>query len=345
MAHNVLSPVWNRITRWFSAEAEQVTVRFIEDPGGTPIYANTGYLRVFLSQGFLARARNWGNEYFPVLHGGAAVSFLGATTPFTTFARPTGSWTTPGAQLDFPLTPLLPFNGGLVEIEAALYEASTGGPLITAAQIVGGLSSLLTPPLSVAAAVVGKLGDSVDKVIGTEQPVLGLHYTMAAPGGGMNDLRSGSLVVINTPESALHGPLSVGSGGLLLDNGNGAQPLNGVDYLVVRVECRSERPDWRFPELDELIRRAGEAIIRGYTDQYEDLRTDAVARAWNSPDLIPSDRLRVATLVRREIDAARDLRAVPTADRSLELIAEQELPSPDDPELSGLTLRALLERS
>jgi hypothetical protein len=59
-----------------------------------------------------------------VLHGGASLAFLGAQpTTFTTFTRPPESWCSPGARLDFPITPLLPFNGGTVEIEAALYEA------------------------------------------------------------------------------------------------------------------------------------------------------------------------------------------------------------------------------
>lgn len=342
MPDNRLSALWNRVSNWFSAEAQHMTVEFIPAPDSTPIDANAGYVRLYLAEGFLDKSATWGNKHYPVLHGGVALSYLGGTTPFTRFTRPPDSWNVPGAQLDFPLTPLLPFNGGVVEVEAALYQATTGGPLITAAQLVGGLTSVLTPPLSIAASVVGELADNLDKVIGTEQPVLGLHFTMVAPGGMASALRSGSLVVVSKPRNALHGTLSVGSGGLLLDDGTGPRQLTGVDYLMVKVECRANRDDWRFPELDDLIRRAGDAIIRGYTNEFEDLRTDAVARAWNSPDLTPIDRVRVAKLVADEIDSARNLHAVPGSERSLELIAEQELPSPDDPELRNITLAALL---
>lgn len=340
MARSHPNPLWDRITRWFNANAEHVTVEFI--PDGAPIIAYQGYLRLWLAEGFLAKAATWGNKHFPVLHGGAALTYLGGTTPFTTFDRAPGTWTSPGARLDFALTPLLPFNGGVVEVEAALYQASTTGPLVTALHIMGGLSVLLTPPLSIAAAVVDSVAKGLDAALGTDQPELGVHWTMISPGGGGNSLRPGSLVVIDKPRAALPGTLSVGAAGLCLDNGTGPKQLSGVNYLVVRIECRRERDDWRFPELDALIRTAGEAYIKGYADQFEDVRTDAVARAWNSPDLTPADRKRVAKLVADEIDALRDLHAAPGPDRSIEKIAMQALPSRDDPALANLTLRALL---
>jgi len=162
MAGNVLGPMWKRATSWFDANAQHVTAEFIPDSGGSPVPAYGGYLRIWLAEGFLAKAATWGNKHFPVLHGGAARTFLGGTTPFTTFARPRGTLTTPGAQLDFQLTPLLPFNGGVVEVEASLYQASTAGPLVTALQIVGSFDTLLAPPLSIAATIAGKVADGVD---------------------------------------------------------------------------------------------------------------------------------------------------------------------------------------
>jgi hypothetical protein len=342
MPGNRLSPMWDRITRWFDANAEHVTLEFIADPGSSPVMPYAGYLRVWLAEGFLSKAATWGNKHFPVLHGGAALSFLGGATPFTTFGQPRGNWAIPGAQVDFQLTPLLPFNGGVVEVEAALYQASTTGPLVTALQIMGGFSTLLAPPLSVAATIAGKVADGLDTVLGTDQPVLGVHWAMVAPGGGGNVLRPGSLAVIAKPRSALAGRLSIERQGLCLDDGHGPRQLSGTDYLVVRIECRPERDDWRFPELDELIRAAGRAFIKGYEQEFSDLRDDAITRAWNSPDLTPSDRIRVAKLVADEIDALRDLHAVPGPDRSLELIAPDRLPAPDAPELANLTLRDLL---
>ena len=344
MPSNFLGPMWNRVTGWFDANAQHVTVEFIPESGGSPRRCLRWLLlRIWLSEGFLAKARTWGNEHFPVLHGGAALTFLGGTTPFTTFARPPGSWTIPGAQLDFPLTPLLPFDGGVVEVEAALYQASTAGPLVTALKILGSFDTLLAPPLSVAATIAGKVADGVDAVLGNDQPVLGVHWAMVAPGGGGNVLRPGSLAVIASPRDALAGRLSIESNGLCLDDGHGLRQLNGTDYLVVRIECRADRDDWRFPELDELIRAAGRANIDGYAEEFRDRRTEAITRAWNSPDLTPQDRIRVAKLVADEIDATSALHAVPGPDRSLGVIAQERLPAPDAPELTNLALKDLLD--
>lgn len=343
MASTVLGPMWKRATSWFDANAARVTAEFIPDPGEPAVPAYQGYLRIWLAEAFLAKAASWGNKHFPVLHGGAALTFLGGTTPFTTFARPPGALTAPGAQLDFPITPLLPFNGGVVEIEASLYQASVVGPLVTALQILGSFDALLAPPLSIATTIAGKVADGVDNVLGTDQPVLGVHWAMVAPGGGGNVLRPGSLVVVSRPRDLLGGSLSIQPRlGLCLDEGRGPRQLSGVDYLVLRIECRSDRDDWRFPELDELIREAGRAAIKGYPDVFRDCRTEAVTRAWNSPDLTPGDRIRVATLVAEQIDAIGKLGAVPGPGQSLGVIAHERLPAADAPELRNLTLRDLL---
>lgn len=183
----------------------------------------------------------------------------------------------------------------------------------------------------------------MDSVLGTDQPVLGVHWAMVSPGGGGNVLRPGSLVVVSKPRDALGGSLSIQKPlGLCLDDGRGPRQLSDADYLVLQIECRADRDDWRFPELDELIREAGGAAIKGYTEMFRDCRTEAVTRAWNSPDLTPGDRIRVATLVAEQIDATSKLGAVPGPGQSLGAIAAERLPAPDAPELRNLTLRDLL---
>ena len=72
-----MNPLWDRVTGWFNSNAQHVTVEFIPYPGGSPINAYQGYLRLWLAEGFLAKAATWGNKHFPVLHGGAALSYLG----------------------------------------------------------------------------------------------------------------------------------------------------------------------------------------------------------------------------------------------------------------------------
>ncbi len=337
--------LWHRVRGWVEANANHVTLKFFADAAGEPIEPYNGYIRVYLSEGFLAQQKTWGNKHFPALHGGVSLTFVGnQQAAFTFFDRPPEAWTTAGAQLDFPITPLVPFNGGTVEIEAALYQASVEGPLATAVSLVGGFASLMGPPLAAAAAIADKVSSGLDSLFAAtgNQPVLGLHYTMIAPGGGGNVLRPGYLAVIGTPEAQLGGTLSVDAGRLKIDKGAGAQLVTGVDYLVVKVECRRERDDWRLPELDVLIRTAGESYIRGWKDAFNDQRTDAIARAWNSTDLAPGDRKRVALLVQQEIDGAKVLGAVPGPERSIDKIAAERLVDRTDPVLEDLSLVKLL---
>ena len=342
---DTVGKLWQTVQGWFSQQAQHVTVTFLPDDGAEPVVPNAGYTRLWLSEGFLAQQRTWGANQFPALHGGVRLSFAGSPpSPFSTFTRPPQEWAVPGAQLDFPLTTLLPFTGGTVEMQAALYRASNGGPLGTAIQLVTGLGSLLGPPLATAAAIAGKLSDALDGVLAGagEQPVLGVHWTVIAPGGGGQVLRPGHLVVLNRPAAELDGSPIMDGGRLHLATRRGPALPTGVDYLVLRVECRTERDDWRLPELDELIRAAGEAFIRGHQDTYADRRAEALVRAWNNTDLVAADRKRVALLVKEELDGLAELGAVPGPDRTLDVAARQRLPALDDDRLSGLTLTGLL---
>jgi hypothetical protein len=338
--------MWRRVQSWFVQRSSHATVVFLPDEAGAPLAANDGYLRLWLAEGFLAQQRQWGAEQFPALHGGACLRFLGGQATFTTFSRTPEQWQVRGAQLDFPLTPLLPFTGGTVEVEAALYKASLQGPLGVAVDLFGAIAGLIGPPLSAAASIADKVSDGLDAVLGAtgEDPVLGVHWTMVAAGGGGSALRPGHLVVIDTPSDQLKGAPVIVGGRLELSDGAASSPATGVDYLVVRVECRRERDDWRLPELDELIRSAGDAAIRGQRDVFDQRRTEALARAWNSADLVPADRKRVALLIRDELDGLGDFGAAAGRAESLAVAATKRLPDREDERLSQLTFAALLGR-
>lgn len=353
------SSLWNTVKSWFVAQAEQVTVRFLPDRAdgsgsgdendpstlSAPIAANAGYFRLYAAEGFLAKQKSWTAEHYPALHGGVVLSFGGADrATFTTLARPPESWTVPGAQMDFPITPLLPFTGGTVELEGALYQATVNGPLGTAVGLVSSLAGLMGPPLANAAALAGRLSEGLDMVVKAagNQPVLAVHWTLIAPGAGGRVLRPGNLVLLNQPEKNLAGTPVIAEGRLRLRTDSGLELPEGVDYLVLRVEGRTERDDWRQPELDALIRAAGEALIRGQEETYRDRRTEALVRAWNNADLVAPDRKRVALMVRQELDDLQQLRVVPAEDSPFEVRAETGLPAADDVRLAELTLDSLL---
>lgn len=92
----------------------------------------------------------------------------------------------------------------------------------------------------------------------------------------------------------------------------------------------------------ELISEAGRAAIEGHEDTFKARRTEAIARAWESRDLTPRDRKRVAELVAREIDDARRLGAVPALNSLSGAIRPRQLLAPDAPVLKDLRFEDLL---
>jgi hypothetical protein len=327
----------DRVQGWFTANAEHITAEFLPAPGARPAVPGDSYVRLWLAEGFLAKRVSWGKEYFPALHGGVTLTFQGSeATPFTRFTRPDVAQTAPGVYLDYPMTSLVPYAGGPVSVEAALYRVSDGGPLETAVTIAGSLASLVGPPLSMAATIAEKVSAGLGTVLNDTDPVLGVHWTMGSAGGGGQVLRPGHIVVVNAAPAAVPGPLRIVDGRLHGQDGL----LTGFDYLVLRVECRDENDEWRFPELERLRKEAMAAYHQGLLDTYKQLRTQAVVRVLSSPDLTEHDTLRVARYVQQAIDRVTEL-GVNTADEdSLDPIPPHLLPHRTDVE--GLTAAELL---
>jgi hypothetical protein len=143
-------------------------------------------------------------------------------------------------------------------------------------------------------------------------------------------LRPGRLVVVDTPPDQLGGALTLDTDARVrLDGG----PLTGVNYLVLRVECREERDDWRFPELDSLIRAACVAKIEGDKVAFRRRSREALVRAASYDAFVDADRPRVAALVRKLLDDADRLGVVPVADLTLDAAARVWLLPRDAPEL------------
>jgi hypothetical protein len=345
----VAGGLWGRIRDWFRTDAEHVTTCFLPAPGSAPIGPGQGYLRLWLAEGFLAASRSWGRERFPVLHAGASLDF-GGTGPvaFTSFSRPLASWVVPGEQVDLRVTPLLPFNGGVVEIEAAVYRAVQAGPLDTAVRLVEGFTELLGPPLATAASVARAVSTGLDALIDDsgERPVLGLHHAMISPGGGGLAVQSGHLAVVNAAPGSLPGPLTIDGDGRLavLGPDGGTRRLTGVDYLVMRVETRAEHDVWLSPAAAALLARARAAWARGHAAAFADYRDEAITLAWTSDDYVEADRPRLAAAIAAALDAGAEQGAVAEPDRDLVDEVLDRLPARDDPSLADLTLRDLLGR-
>ena len=332
--------LWTRVRRQFDAQAGHQHRVFFPQDDAAPLTPNDSYVRIWLSELFLAKEVAWGTERSPAVHASVRLRFGGPSPQtFVTLAQPPAP-SGHGVFEDYPLTELLPYGGAAVELQASLYEILGRNNLGTAVDILSSFASLVTPPVSAALTIVDLVASGVEKVIDANAaaPVLVLQGTLAAPGGGLaNELRPGWLAVVRATEDELPASELRIAGGRLH---RGGRRLAGFDYLVLRVEGRRDRDDWRSPDLDQAISAAAYARALGRRDEFERLRADALAKIFFSPDFTPVQRSQVAQAVKEEHGSAAPGAAAAGELTVAAIVARRGLPS--RAQASGLTLSELL---
>ncbi len=300
MSDGPVGRLWNRVRGQVAARADHLHIKFFPQDGGATMTPDDSYLRVWLSELFLADQVAWGVERSPAVQASVRLRFGGVTQKtFVTLVKlPAAN----GVFNDYELTELLPYRGHSVELQAALYQILGKNNLGTAIDILAGFASLVTPPVSTALAIVDQVASGVEKIIeaNAAEPTLCLQGTLAAPGGGLgNELRPGWLAVVNATEAQLPIAELELTDGRLQRSGS---RLTGFDYLVLRVEGRRERDDWRTPDLDEAISQAERAKDLGNEAEYGRQRANALSLIFGSPDLTPPQRRQLAQAVKEELD-------------------------------------------
>ncbi len=343
MSDNAISKLWTRIRSTVDADAGHLHRLFFPQAGAVAMTPNDSYLRVWLSELFLAKERAWGTDRIPAVQASVRLLFGGPRPrTFATLAQPKVT-AGHGVSEDYQLTELLPYRGQSVEVQAGLYEILGTNNLLTALAIVTDFASLVTPPVSAVLAVVDKVASGIEKVIeaNAADPVLALYGTLAAPGAGPGvpqELKPGWLAVVRAAEDELPAAaLHLNDEGRLCRDG---KRLTGFDYLVLRIEGRRERDDWRTSDLDLAVSSAVYARDLGRAEEYQRLRAEALSKIYLSADLTPPQRRQVAKAVQEELDATGP-GAVAVGDMTLgAIVARHGLPSRQ--QVAHLTLADLL---
>src|SRR5262245_19461389 len=158
MADNALARLWKRVKDWFDAEATHLHVAFFPEAEAAPLAANDSYVRLSVSELFVAKEVEWGIERYPALQASARLLYGGgAKKVFATLARPPADRLGPGVFQDYELTYLLPYLGESVELEVSLFEILGKNNLGAALDILSDFASLVTPPVSTALGVMEKV--------------------------------------------------------------------------------------------------------------------------------------------------------------------------------------------
>ena len=280
---------------------------------GAPCQAGTHYFRVWLAEMRLAQDQSWFTTWHPAVHSLVRLRFGDQDVDLP---RVSGPMTLPGldqahlgqiVHLDHPLTPLLPFNGGIVEISAGLVALEGTRVLGEFVKAIDAVTQVLAqPPLSTALAAIGPVTGAVQTLLGAGagRQHLGVHLAYAGDQAA-RALHAGYVAVIRrtAAQVAVH-DLSVQQGLLRL---RGA-PLSGADYMLFRIERVGERDDWdNLGSIAAPFRDALTALSLGNAAVADAHVRRAMLEAWTSPDLTRADRSRVCTELKRSYQDARNL--------------------------------------
>jgi hypothetical protein len=316
--------LWETLSALVQRDARHLE-RIVVPPGnvdpapadGAPLKAGEGYFRLWVTEMFLGSDRQWFHTFYPVVQSLTTFQFGGGNAPVEV-AQVAG----PGhlqkvdpanldvvIQVDHTLTPLVPFAGGTVQIEAGLLAMQADDLLQRFLDVVGSFSVLLAvPQLSAALSMASTVSNGVEKLlgVGSNRLVLGFQQTFTGSGGS-NQLGPVYIALLNAQSGstkAEHYWVKNGSLHYGADLAS-ATPLTGVDYMVLRLETLPQRDDWDgLAVIAEPWQRAIDALSQTdasgnprVADADTFVRVAAVA-ALNSPDLTAQDRMRVARAIR-----------------------------------------------
>jgi hypothetical protein len=298
-----------RLRGWFRQNADHLLLVRLDSENGAdePLIAEDSYFRISLAVAYLARSRDWFTEHVPAVHTTVRLNFAGnADTAITTFVRPPASDGSAGVYRNYPLTPLLPYRGGTVELDAGLAISHGGNHMADVIEVLHDFSGLIGPPVAEAMGIAERVSTGVQKMFAPADgtTVLGLHESFVGGNPGANELRPGHLAVINTAQGAVDpSTLQIVDGQLLAAENGTVGPLSRRDYMVFRIDGRTERDDWRFARFEQLIREALGAFYRGEREGYVIVHNALMTEIYGCEDLTWPDRHRAAIAVCEQLEA------------------------------------------
>lgn len=322
--------LFDTLQSWWSRDAPLYVVAdlpstAVDPPAGVgePCEAGVHYFRIWLAEMRLAKDREWFASRHPVVHSLVRFTFGNDQVDLPRIAGPLNLKGLDAAhlgdtvQLNYPLTTLLPFNGGVVELSAGLLALEGRNVLREFVTAVERFTQVLAaPPLAGALAVIGPATSAIQGLLSSSngQLHLGLHLGFAG-NGAHGALHEGYIAVVRGTAAQVDAQRLGVTQGTLRYNGT---PLSGLDYMLFRIERRKERDDWdSLGSIAAPYKDALRALSQRDAAAADAFVRKAILEAFTSPDLTRVDRTRVASEIKRGFQEARDagfgLEAAPRA--------------------------------
>jgi hypothetical protein len=284
-----------------------------------PLEAGKNYFRVWLSEMCLAKDREWFKSWYPAVHSIVSLQFgnqevnLPYVAGSLNLSDVNSSNLDRVIQLNHPMTALMPFNGGVVELTAGILAMQGQDYLNRFIKVMGDFANILVvPQLSAALSVAVPIAKGIEDLLGASNGDLhlGLHQAFLGKGGGnTNLLKAGYIAAILAQESELNANnLWVVNDRLHFGvDANNSKPLSGRTYMLFKIENREERDD-----LDGLTNIRGpfeeaiSALTSGDEERANTLLRVSIGVAVTSTDLTKADRRRVAQALKEEFDSFKN---------------------------------------
>jgi hypothetical protein len=236
---------------YFWIPRENVTMPAGQTLPTDPVKSGQHYIRLWLAEMFLKNDRDWASAWYPAALSTVVLKFGDKTQQIAHVAGETTlqnfdlTKLNRGVAVNHQITTLLPFNGGDIQLEAALLAMQGKSDLKSLLKVLGDFSKLLVvPQLSAAISVADKLADGLSELVGATNAKPELRIQDAWTGAGVqggNPLRAGYFVSI----SAVAGEIRPQE--LFVRNSQlyrGDKPMTGYHYMLFRLDVSDKRDDW-----------------------------------------------------------------------------------------------------
>jgi hypothetical protein len=345
--------IFQSLSETFSREAPKYKTLFLAkhrvdvDYDEKPIPTGEAYCRIWLTEMRLAKDVEWFKHRYPVVHAAVRFNHGGKSVTIPYLATPGELQKSIADNLDkviqcnYPLTPLFPFNDGLVELQAGLFSIATDDSINKFIKTMGRFSELLPVPelssvLKLAEPVYRGIEDLLD--IGERRLELGYQQTFSeANGGGSNSLKAGYFAAILAEDNKINSDnlcvvndsLCLGSPGPTRVFVRDCKPLEGYSYMLFRIEKRTAQ-DWEsLTNIKELVDKAQEAVFDGKYDLVKTILLPYIKTViYRSADVTKADRKQMVLKIE---DFLRELglQSAKVQKRSLYSIMQRPLPQID----------------
>jgi len=294
----MITSLWSRIVQATKAK-KYLWVPINEGPA---LRSDGSYVRIFISEMFLETTFAWFRDWYPAVQASVQLKFGDQKeTTITRVVKPPQDATKNGVLRNYEIMPLTPFNGGTLELQAALMAMQGQNYLGTAIEVLQDFSSLVAAPLGQALTIAEKVANGLDNIVKATngEARLPYHDTFVGSGMGDHELKPGYLAIVRAQaDEVAEARLSVEDGRLLYAEkpGETPKPFRLFDYILLRIDGSTTRDDYRqlssiktpyeefvkvLEESDGAAVAVAERKIRGAVFRCADLARDDRARVWD----------------------------------------------------------------